>query len=200
MSRTAGIVLAAGESRRMGRPKALLPWRGSTFLEIVVTQLGEAGLDPILVVIGAHAELTMASVLLANAQWIDNPEWTAGQSRSLRQGVAHLPSDVSAAVIALVDQPQIDTELIRRLQSMHTQTGAPVVRPVWNGRGGHPLLLGSEVFPRVLTAGPAETTFDMLQDFRTRTIDVEVEDDSILIDFDTPEDLARNSSRFGEQF
>ena len=196
MIRTAGIVLAAGESRRMGRPKALLPWHGSTFVETVVARLAGADLDPILVVIGAHAELTRAKVALTGADWIDNPDWSTGQAGSLRRAVALLPSDVTAVVVALVDQPQIDSVLVRRLVQWRAQSGAPVVRPVWNGRGGHPMLLGSEVFPRILAAGPTETTFEMLQDFRAGHVDVPVEDDSILIDFDTPDDLARNSGRF----
>jgi len=199
VSRTAGIVLAAGESRRMGRPKALLPWHGSTFIEMVVTRLAEADLDPILVVIGAHAALTRSSVSLTRAQWIDNPDWPTGQAGSLRLAVSHLPADVTAAVVALVDQPQTDGTLVRRLVSIRAQSGAPVVRPVWNGRGGHPLLLGSEIFSRIKAAEPTETLFEILQAFRSDRVDVPVEDDSILIDFDTPEDLVRNSTRFGEQ-
>lgn len=183
----------------MGRPKALLPWHGSTFVETVVAGLVEAELDPILVVIGAHAVETRGAVTLSCAEWIDNPDWTTGQAGSLRRGVARLPPDVTAAVVALVDQPQIDSALVQLLVSVRRESGAPVVRPTWNGRGGHPILIGAEVFGRILGAGPDETTFQVLAPFRGDYIDIPVEDDSILIDFDTPEDLSGSAARFDKQ-
>ncbi|HEX7877988.1 MAG TPA: nucleotidyltransferase family protein [Candidatus Eisenbacteria bacterium] len=200
MTRYAGIILAAGESRRMGQPKALLPWGGSTFVFTVTSRLLDAGLDPVVVVTGAHADVIRASTIPDGAAWIENHEWRSGQAGSLRAGVRALPSNVTAAVVALVDQPQIRTASVTRLLDAHAARGAPVVRPVFNGRGGHPYLIDSCVFPRILTAPADATTFAILKNFRESFDDVAFEDNSILIDFDTPGDLAREAPRFGEQF
>lgn len=200
MTGCAGILLAAGESRRMGRPKALLPWAGGTFVSAVTARLLEAGLDPVVVVIGAHADAIRASTIPEGATLVENLDWRSGQAGSLRAGIAALPSTASSGIVALVDQPQIEIATVTRLLAAHVASGAPVVRPTFNGRGGHPFLIDACVFPRILTASADATTFTMLQFFRESFHEVPFENDSILIDFDTPDDLAREAPRFGEHF
>lgn len=192
MIRAAGIVLAAGESRRMGRAKALLDWRGRTFVETITAVLRESGCDPVVVVLGHHAESIRPAAEAGGAMAAVNPEYPLGQFSSLKVGVAALPVDVAAAVVALVDQPHVAPEVVRALLAGWRESGAPIVRPVWNGRGGHPILLAGPALDEVRRLGPESTTYDVVQQFVTRRHDVSAPDDSILLDFDTPDDLARH--------
>jgi CTP:molybdopterin cytidylyltransferase MocA len=197
MTRVAGIVLAAGESRRMGRAKALLPWNGRTFLESVVTALQAGGADPILVVLGHDAETIRAGARTGPAGIVLNDDYRRGQFSSLQAGVATLPPGCAAALVALVDQPHASPELVRMLIEAFVASGAPIVRPAWRGRGGHPLLLSAETFAEIVHRPAEATTFDIVQKFRDRMIEVPAPDDSILVDFDTPEELAAHRAASG---
>src|SRR5262249_768807 len=107
--RIAAIVLAAGESRRMGFPKALLPIQGRTFVEHIVGRLTATRVDGIYVVLGAHRERILAAVDVTHAQVVVNHDWELGQLSSLQAGLRALPhGEYDAAIMALVDHPLIE--------------------------------------------------------------------------------------------
>jgi CTP:molybdopterin cytidylyltransferase MocA len=187
----AGLVLAAGESRRMGQPKALLAWKGRTFVDSVIAILKDGGVDSVLTVLGPAPEIIRAGARLEGTDILLNPDYSEGQFTSFRMAVAALGPDVRAAVVALVDQPHVPPDIVRALIAEFERTGAPIVRPVWHGRGGHPLLFSAETFGKVLTSPPGATAYDIVKNFRDRRRDVAASDESVLTDIDTPDDFTR---------
>jgi molybdenum cofactor cytidylyltransferase len=198
VSDVAGIVLAAGQSRRMGRPKALLPFRGATFLDLAIALLKDAGADPVIVVVGHEPDAIRPSSP-ERVFIVHNPYHLDGQFSSLQRGIEFVVSEQfresfgepRAVLVALVDQPHVPARTGRALVQEFQATGAPIVRPVWQGRGGHPLLLSAETFPALLELPRTGTTYDLVKLFFPRRRDVASPDDSIVTDVDTPEDYSR---------
>jgi CTP:molybdopterin cytidylyltransferase MocA len=146
----AGVLLAAGEGRRLGRPKALVELGGQTLAERGVRLLREGGAAPVIVVTGA-AHLELPSVLT-----VRNPNWRTGQASSLAAGLGHVPASCAAAVVALVDQPLITPEAVRRLIAAH-RAGSGVAVAAYNGLPRNPVLLAREHWPRVLALAAGDT-------------------------------------------
>lgn len=141
-----GVVLAAGGSTRLGRPKQLLDLDGRPLLQHVVTTAA-AVLDEVVVVLGhAAGEIEAALTLPKGARVVINPDHGAGQSTSLRAGLAALNEATTAAVILLGDQPRLPADAIRRVVAVHEQTGAPIVRALWQGTPGHPVLIDRSIW------------------------------------------------------
>jgi molybdenum cofactor cytidylyltransferase len=186
---TAGIILAAGASTRMGQPKPLLLWRGEPFIRhIARTALG-AGLSPIVIVVGAHTPEIRAAVADLPVTLIHNPDWEAGQSTSVRCGLQALPDSIGSAVFLLADQPQIPIELVKALKDQHAHTLSPIVAPLIDDRRGNPVL-----FDRVTFADLQSITGDVggRAVFAKHPIAyVPWHDASLLLDVDTPEDYQR---------
>jgi molybdenum cofactor cytidylyltransferase len=152
--RTAGIILAAGASTRMGAPKQLLDWGGRPLvLQSVQTAL-RAGLQPVVVVLGAHSEAVRQALgepAPGSLLVVDNPEWAAGQSSSVIAGLRALPPEVGAAVFLLCDQPLVTPQLVGSLVARHAETLAPVVAPLVDGQRGNPVLFDRRTFPDLLS-------------------------------------------------
>lgn len=145
-SRTAGIILAAGGSERLGRPKQLLFWCGKPFIAQVVESAISAGLDPVIVVTGADEEKVVQAVGDLPVNCIHNPHWSNGQSTSMKAGVAILPQTCDRAMFLLSDQPQISPLLLRALIERHNEQWAPITAPMIREQRGNPVLFGREVF------------------------------------------------------
>jgi molybdenum cofactor cytidylyltransferase len=148
--RTAGIVLAAGESRRFGQPKQLLDYRGQPLVLTVAQAALSAGLSPVIVVTGANAEAIEAAVQHLPLTIARNAEWQSGQSSSLQAGLRALPPEMGAAIFLLADQPQVTPTVLRALVERHSLDLNPIVEPLVAGQRANPVLFDRVTFPDLL--------------------------------------------------
>jgi molybdenum cofactor cytidylyltransferase len=144
----AGILLAAGESTRMGQLKALLPWRGTTLLQSQVAALEAGGVQPLIVVLGHRAE-ELRDLLPPFVQVVVNERYREGKSTSIVAGVAALPADAEGAIVVAVDQPT-EAEIIHALADAYGPEHPPILLPSVNHRRGHPTLFGRGAYPDLL--------------------------------------------------
>lgn len=147
--RVAGLVLAAGQGARFGAVKQLADFRGRPLIAWSVGAVAEAGLAPVVVVLGAHAARIEAEAGLSGVELVTAADWAQGQSASLRAGLrAAADAGADAAVIVLGDQPLIEAAAVRRV--VDAWSGEPVVRATYGGAPGHPTLLARGVWDRLL--------------------------------------------------
>jgi molybdenum cofactor cytidylyltransferase len=145
----AGIVLAAGQSSRLGRPKQLLPVHGEPLIRHTLRQVLASSLDQVILVIGHEADEVRAAVADLPVACVFNPDAAVGQSTSLRAGLAALSPDVEAAVFILGDQPGVDPAVIDALVTAWRTSGAAVAAPRYEDRMGNPVLFDRRVFPEL---------------------------------------------------
>lgn len=183
----AGLILAAGESRRMGRDKALLTYRGRTFLETIISNLRAAGIEKVTVVLGHHAEAIERAVDLTSVRVVINREYQRGQTSSLQLGLATAATDSPEAVaLCLVDHPAVSPEVIAKLRVSFASALPPVLIPTYKGERGHPVLISRTLFPELLALLPAEPANTVIRKYRNESKFVEVADRGILVDVDDP--------------
>jgi len=188
----AGIILAAGESQRMGRDKALLTYRGKTFLETIIQNLNAAGIDKVRVVLGHHAGMIQAKVNLDAAQVVVNHGYQRGQTSSLQLGLEAVARDQPDAVIlCLVDHPAVSAEVIATLKQYFESTRAAVIIPTYRGERGHPVVISKALFPELLALSPGEPANAVIRKYRPETQFMEFADRGILIDVDEPRTYER---------
>ncbi|HJY87178.1 MAG TPA: nucleotidyltransferase family protein [Candidatus Acidoferrales bacterium] len=153
----AAVILAAGESRRMGSPKALLTYEGRPFLEhlLEVTRHPKVGLTR--VVLGANAEEIGKHFQLDSATLVVNPEWERGQLSSLQAAVRSLPDGgTDGILLCLVDHPLVTPTLVGELVEKFYSSGKLIVLPTFEARRGHPVIISSRLYQELLDA-PRET-------------------------------------------
>jgi len=189
------ILLAAGESRRMGQPKLLLPWGKTTVLGQVVAMFAAADIEDILVVTGGARENVEELVAdLAKdypVRAVYNPEYARGEMlSSIQAGFSKLGPEPRAALIGLGDQPQVLETTIRAICSAYLRTEAPLVFPSFKNRRGHPWLASRSFWADILALPQSTNPRHFINNYRGRIEYVDA-DESILQDLDTPEDYQR---------
>lgn len=182
----AGLLLAAGGGRRMGTPKALVRLDGELLVERGVRLLRDGGCSPVVVVLGARAD----EVPPLDARVVVNPEWEAGMGSSLRAGLAQLDAD--AVVVALVDQPLITPEAVRRLVAAWEAEQPDAVVATYAGQRRNPVLLSALVWAGVAqdAVGDAGARAWLRGAYDAHVVDVACDDAGSPVDVDTPEQLA----------
>jgi len=189
-----GIILAAGTSSRMGRPKPFLPIGNEVFLTRVCRTLLAAGVDDLVVVAGPELAAAAAAVRAAGliVRVVENLRRDEGQLSSMLVGlaVADRPG-VDAVLVHLVDAPLVRPETARAVLEAFRRTRAPIVRPEVGGRHGHPVLFSRRVFDDLRRADPAIGAKAVVQAHAAEVCNVPVEDEGACLDVDTPEDYAR---------
>ena len=188
----AGIILAAGESSRMGRDKALLPLGRETFLQRLIEVLrGEA--SPLLVVLGHHAnEIEERITRLADVQdvqFVRNPDYKLGQLSSLQAALRSLEGHpVSGALVCLVDHPAITTAVVGALLARFRARRPRIIIPTCNGRRGHPVFFSAELFQELLDAPLDQGARLVVRRHAAEVELVETGEEGILLDVDRPAD------------
>lgn len=190
MQPIAGIILAAGASRRLGEPKQLVRLSGETLLQRAVRVAAEAGCDPILVILGAASEAILAHAALPPAQVVLNPAWEEGMASSLRAGLDALPPGTEAALVMTCDQPAVTPEHLRRLAA--EAPGEPVAS-AYAGRRGVPAYFPSATFAELLTLSGDQGARRLLA--AARALDLPGGE----VDVDTPESLRIAQAMAGER-
>jgi molybdenum cofactor cytidylyltransferase len=181
----AAILLAAGESRRMGFPKPLLSWGSETLIEYQVRQLREAGADPIVVVLGHQAD-DIRPLLVDHV--VVNPHYAEGRATSVRAGAIEVPDDAAAVVVLSVDEPR-PSYVLRRLIDEHAANGALITIPTHDGVRGHPPVFDGSLLPELRAVRDETEGIRGLQQLHEGEI-LEVEFDSpvVVIGMNTPEE------------
>jgi CTP:molybdopterin cytidylyltransferase MocA len=193
----AGLILAAGASRRMGRPKPLLEFEGETFLDRVIRVLAPH-CAPVIVVLGRHAEIIRQSVRRsAEARFVVNPEPERGQLSSLQCGLRELPAHVEAVIFTPADLPAIRPSTVQALAEAMRDGEAAVVVPTFEARRGHPVGVRRDVFRELLELPASATARDVIHRHTRATLYIPVEDPGILYDVDDPASYERLLRRDG---
>ena len=186
------IVLAAGESRRMGQPKAGLQVApgGLSFAAAAVEALRAAGLDQVTVVAGAHPEAVSAAVAgLDGVRVLVHQGWAAGQLSSLQAALEAVDAPgVEALVVTLVDCPLVRPATVSRLIDVWRAGRPPIVRPAIGERHGHPVIFDRAVFADLRTAPLEVGAKAVIERWRDQVVNVPVDDPGVLADIDTPAD------------
>lgn len=184
----AGLLLAAGGGRRFGRPKALVEFDGEPLVRRALRLLAAGGCAPVHVVVGAGADDLPP---LPGAVLVRNPDWYRGMGSSLRLGLASLPTNVTAAVVVLVDQPLLTPAAVRRVRAAYAG-GAVVATATYAGRPGHPVLLGRDTWPLLERYATGDRgARDLLRARPDLVLRVPCDGVGVPLDLDTPADLAR---------
>jgi molybdenum cofactor cytidylyltransferase len=205
----AGIILAAGGSKRFGQPKQLLDWRGEPFVRAVAKTALEAGLSPVIVVTGAHGEQVATAVQDLPVRIVHNEAWDSGQASSIRAGIGpHRrfvpPPPFSAevrgkwgrpgggpggAIFLLADQPQVTPTILHALVEEHASTLAPVIAPMVLDRRANPVLFDHSTFPDLMKLEGDVGGRGVFSKYKVSYLPWH--DDALLLDVDTPEHYQR---------
>ncbi|MDI6779411.1 MAG: nucleotidyltransferase family protein [Bacteroidota bacterium] len=182
-----GVILAAGESTRMGSSKALLKIGDKTFLEFVVGRIKSAGVSKIIAVLGHNAEKIISQTNCPDVKFIINENYQKGQLSSIQAGINSLPEDAEAAIIFPVDRPLVTSELVNKLIQKYLETKAPVVVPIFGAKRGHPIIFSSNVFKEILRAPEDVGARAVVWAHHNEVAEVQTSEEGILINIDTLE-------------
>jgi len=182
------IVLAAGESTRMGKPKPLLRMGDRTFLGQIVAVLQDARVDRITVVLGARAEAIAEAVDLSGVDVVVNYNYREGQLSSLFAGLDNAPAETEAILLCLVDGPFITVDIVNKVITTFRETGAAIVVPTFEGRRGHPSLFARSMFEPLRNAPPDEGARHVVRAYEDKIVAVEIAEEAVVTGINTPDD------------
>jgi len=195
MCKIYAIVLAAGESKRMGYPKMLLPFRGMPMLERVIENIKSSRVDEILVVLGAYREKLEELVKKTGVSYCVNPEYEKGMLSSVQCGFRNIPENAGAVLVFQGDQPLIGHVVINEVISAYYSSGRGIVIPVYNKRRGHPLLVTGKYFSEIQKLDHGKGLRSLSENFNRDVEEVSVQEAGILRDFDTFEEYSKEVNK-----
>lgn len=184
-----GILLAAGASTRMGRPKLELPVEGSSILGASVAVLLACPFERVRVVVAPGTSASLDED--PRVETVFNPEAEEGIASSIRAGLRGLGEEWTLAAIALADLPVTRSATVRKLLEVAVESGSPIVYPTYRGEQGHPVLWRRELFDELRALHGDRGAKSLLAKYRDRSVAVAVDDPGVCLDIDTPQDYAR---------
>jgi molybdenum cofactor cytidylyltransferase len=182
------VILAAGLSERMGKPKPLLKFKDKTFLEQIIFVLKTSDVDAVTVVLGAQAETIEKSVDLSGTNVVINKDYKKGQLSSLIAAIKNTPEQTEAILLCLADCPFITKDLVNSIIVKFRQTDSPIIVPVFNKERGHPTLFASSLFDQLLNAPQDQGARYVLYSNQDKVTELETPDPAARISIDTPAD------------
>lgn len=185
------ILLAAGESRRMGEFKQLLRLGDKSFVEHCVDNLLSSRVDEVIVVTGHRDMEVRRAVGDRRVRFAYNSDYQAGMASSIKCGIQSVSESARACVLALVDQPQIGKDVINRVIEAYEEARTIIVIPTYQGKNGHPILLDLSLKEEILTMDPEQCLRRVVRAHSEQIARVEVGDRAVLEDCDLPEDYER---------
>jgi molybdenum cofactor cytidylyltransferase len=190
------VILSAGESSRMGRPKALLPIDGVRFIDKIVTSLRLARIGKIMVVLGHNAEEMRQKISDLHVDLVINPDYKQGQLTSLRAAICSIEARndadrVDGILVHLVDHPYINADLVNLMIERFYETKKLIVVPRYQSRRGHPVIFSRALFGELLAAPLDRGAKAVVHAHRDDTLEIDTNDEGAIIDIDTPEEYRR---------
>ena len=188
----AAVVLSGGESRRMGTPKALIAYRGRTFLEnlIEVTRHPRVGVTRI--VVGAHADEIRKRFPAHASEIVVNALWSRGQLSSIQAAILTFPADTTDGVILCpVDHPIVSAHLVARLIEEFDATGKAIALPVYRGRRGHPVIFRANLYQDLLRASPQLGARQVVWGHPEDVCELSTEEEGVVLNINDPDTLSR---------
>lgn len=186
--RVAGIILAAGSSSRMGRPKQLLSFRGRSVIECIIDSALNSSLCKLVVVLGHKAGVLGPLLANRDVKVVINADYARGQSSSIQAGLQSVRAEVDAVLFLLGDQPLITPEVIDGILAAYASSQAPIVIPVFDGRRGNPVLFDHQTFERIDSLSGDTGARVLFQEYADRIVEVPMNDSSVHFDVDTEQD------------
>jgi molybdenum cofactor cytidylyltransferase len=196
--RIAAVVLAGGLSSRMGQSKVLLPWDGRPIIRAIVDRLSKMRMDDLVVVTGHMADKVRAALAKDPVKLAHNEAYREGEMlSSLQTGIRALGPEISACMIVLGDQPQLDNRIITELMTAYAEGKGTIVAPSYRQKRGHPILIDRKFWPELLDLPPGKAPRDVINAHADEIYYVNVKTDSVLRDIDTPVDYEQERKRAG---
>ena len=196
-SSVTAILLAAGQSRRMGAFKPLLPFGKTTVIESCLKYLTTGGVDSVVVVVGHRADDIREQLSNYSVLFAVNPDPASEMAASIAVGVRHLPDSAGAVLISLADYPAIPPEVIASILGEWSK-GYRLVKPTWQGRGGHPVLIDLSFRADLLDLEPASGLKGLFEHHKNEVRRIKVDSPYVARDLDTWDDYERlHSEIFG---
>lgn len=185
-------ILSAGESRRMGTPKALLPYRGKTFVEhlIEVTRHPRVGVTR--VVLGAHVDEIRKTLGENAVNVVVNAEWQKGQLSSIQAAIRSLPAGGTGGLILCpVDHPIVSSALVAKLIEAFDASGKAIVLPTFRGKRGHPVIFRATLYDELLAASPEVGARQVVWAHAGDIAEIATEEEGVILNLNDPESLRR---------
>lgn len=182
------LVLAAGESIRMGRSKQLLPFANKTILETVIDHINQSTVDETLIVLGSNREKIEEVIKNLPVKSVYNPRFKEGMLTSVQKGFVSLPEEVEAVLVFLGDQPMIPSSVIDQIVSAYHSSEKGIILPVYGQKRGHPVLIDTKYRQELANLNPEIGLRELIHDHPEDILEVNLDSSSILEDIDTPED------------
>jgi molybdenum cofactor cytidylyltransferase len=191
------IITAAGESTRMGSPKSLLPWKGTTLLEYQVRCLLDAGCAEVVVVLGHAAEMVEPHVTGQHVRHVLNPLYRQGKTTSIKAGIGAISDDADGILLLAVDQPRT-AEITRQVLEAHNARRPAITSPRHEGHGGHPLVFDASLRPELESITEENQGIrQVFEAHRDEVYEVPIDDAMLRLDLNTPEDYEQAKQRYG---
>jgi molybdenum cofactor cytidylyltransferase len=182
------VVLAAGESRRMGKPKMLLPFGEKTILESVLDTILATPVQRIMVVLGAEREKISSLISQYPVEKVFNPDFRTGMLSSVQAGFSALPPEAEAAMVFLGDQPFVSADVVAQVCEASVRSPRSIILPVFGKRRGHPVLIPAGLWKEIDSLSPEVGLRELIHRHGREVLEVAVEEENILMDIDDPQD------------